>query len=455
MITIYQAGTTAVRAVIDPDSSSQQEQEIMGKDIVMLSFSYKLAINFQIGDYCNVFDNKYILNTAPQLQKIADRNYVYKLTMEGKVQDLGRVNFLFLDAHNNFTDADFSMRGTIIDFGNILVANIKRIFPNDGWVFGGAFLSDYQTLTFSNVNCLSAMNTIVAAFNTEWYLDGTKLYLQKRQPVSPIVLQYGAGLFGMTRDNQDNGNVITRLYAYGSDKNIGSNYRNGSKRLRMAKSLYIEKNVAKYGIFEGSQTFDTIYPQRTGVLSAITSLLVFTDSSINFDINAYLIPGTTAKITFNTGMLAGYTFEIANFNYSTKTFTINQNTQEQTIVLPNTGFAPAIGDTYVLVDIMMPTSYVDAAEAALLTAAQSFISDNCEPKYKYTIVCDSNYLKRNKISFKLGMVVSLYDLNLAINVSIRIFGFTRNIRNPYGYTLILSDYLSVPIITKIINFIKQ
>ena len=31
----------------------------------------------------------------------------------------------------------------------------------------------------------------------------------------------------------DGSNIVTRLYALGSEKNIGAKYRNGSKRLKM------------------------------------------------------------------------------------------------------------------------------------------------------------------------------------------------------------------------------
>lgn len=454
MVTIYQAGTQTTRAVVDPDTSSQQEQEVMGKDIVTLSFTMPVAENFQIGDYAIIFGAKYTLNTAPSLQKTATRDYAYKLTLEGKVQDMGRVGFMFLDANNQFTDSDFSMMGKLADFGNLLVLNMQRVFPNDGWVLGGMIDTDYQSLPFSNVSCLAAMNDIVKAFDSEWYVDGTKIYLYKRQPTSGVTLGYNSGVYSITRSNQDNSNVITRLYAYGSDKNLGSNYRNGAKRLRMANGLFIDKNITKYGLFEAATVFDTIYPQRTGNISAVSTPFVFTDAAIDFNVNQYLLPGTTAQITFNTGLLAGYTFDIASYNDATKTFTINQNTSDPTTVLPTTTLLPAVGDTYVLINILMPTKYVDAAEAALLAQAQQYLNDNCEPKYKYEVVCDPVYFKRNNIGIKLGQTVGLIDQNLAININIRVFGLTRNIRLPYLYTLTLSDFIAIPLLTKIINLIK-
>jgi hypothetical protein len=222
----------------------------------------------------------------------------------------------------------------------------------------------------------------------------------------------------------------------------------------MAKGLYIEKNTDKYGVFESSQSFDTIYPQRTGRVSAVATPRIFSDSAIDFNVNDYLLPGTTAKITFNTGLLAGYTFVIASFDHTTKTFTINQNTGEQTTILPTADLLPVVGDTYVLTDINMPDSYINAAEAALLTAAQEYLNANCEPKYKYTVVCDPIYFKRNHLSVKLGQLVTLHDLNLAIDINIRVFGLTRNIRVPSGYTFTLSDFIAIPLITKIINLIK-
>ena len=78
---------------------------------------------------------------------------------------------------------------------------------------------------------------------------------------------------------------------------------------------YIEnaESIAKYGIWENAIYFEDIFPQRTGVVTALgDTILKFVDNTMDFDLNEkeadgvttkYLLAGTPAKVHFNTGNL--------------------------------------------------------------------------------------------------------------------------------------------------------
>lgn len=466
MITIYAKGTTDVRAIIDPDDKSQQQCGIMREDIVTLSFSEPEFINFQIGDYAELFGATYQLNLPAEFTKVATRNFQFALTMEGPMYDLRKCVYLFLDANNIFTEAQFSLLGKPIDFLNLIIYNLNRLYPGAGWAVGTCDDGAYQNLTFASQNCLEVLSTLAQTFLTEYRIDGKKISLTIAQPVSGVTLEYGKGQ-ALTSVQQQNAatssevNVITRLYAYGSNKNIGSNYRNGAKYLRMAAGLYIEKNVTKLGIFEAVIYFDgtaatpEIYPQRTGVVSAVISDFSFTDADIDFDVNDQLIPGVTAQLTFNTGLLAGYTFDIATFDNATKTFVFNANTSDQTLVIPSDTLKPAVGDTYVLINILMPLAYVNDAEAQLLLNAQQYLNNKGPAQLNFTVGCNPLWFKQTGTVLKLGYTYNLLSIDAGINRQIRLVDFTRNIRKPYLYTnLVLADRVIVqPTIVKLINAI--
>jgi hypothetical protein len=72
-------------------------------------------------------------------------------------------------------------------------------------------------------------------------------------------------------------------------------------------------------------------------------------------------------VVFNTGQLAGYTFEINRYNNATKTITINKNKDEKTLDIPSDLLHMQIGDEYVLVDIVMPQSYISNAESLVIS----------------------------------------------------------------------------------------
>jgi hypothetical protein len=460
-VTIYtKAGE--LRAVIEPDEQSAQSCGIMRDDTVTLNISVAAPIAFQIGDYATIFNNRYQLNQEVKFKKVSTKNYEYILVMEGYMYDLGKTAFLFLDAGNHFTEGQFTFRGRPIDFINVIIYNMNRIYPGQ-WQVGNVVDADYHTLTFNSQNCLEVLSNLAQTFLTEYLIIGQTIHLYQRQLDSGITLEYGPGkaLFSISRDNQSTngqGDVITRLYAYGSNRNIGSNYRFGAKFLRMADSLFIEKNTDLYGVFEKTIFFDgssqtpEIYPRRTGTVSAVTSPFIFTDASIDFDVNAQLMPGVTAKLTFNTGQLAGYSFTINAFNYGTKTFTINKNTDEQTIDVPSALLSPAIGDNYVLTDILMPLSYVDDAEAELLVNAQKYLAENSPAKVVFSVECNPFYFKANGVQLQLGYIYGLLAAELGVDRQIRATAFTRNIRNPILYTVELADKVTVqPLIVKLLN----
>lgn len=465
LITIYQKGTATVRAVIDPDDKSQQQVGIMRGDIVTLTFSVPVAIPFAIGDYCTIYRNNYQINSPVGFKKSGTRDFDYTVTLEGDQYDLTKCAYLFLDASNNFTDGQFTILGKPIDFMNLVIYNLNRLYPGAGWVLGVVDDAPYQSIDFESQNCMQVLSTLATNFLTEYIFDGKKISLTVRQPSSGITLEYGKGkaLYSLSRQNNSTSgtmNMFTRLYAYGSNKNIGANYRGGVKYLRMAAGLYIEKNASTLGVFENTVFFDgqqltpEIYPQRTGFVTGTTSEFIFTDADIDFNVTDYLILGTTAQVTFNTGQLGGYTFDIAAFNWLTKTFTINSNTSDQTLVIPSALLQAAIGDTYVITNITMPLSYTNDAEAQLLVAAQAYLNSYGPAKVTFTPECNPFWFKANNVQLQLGYTYTLLSAELGINQDIRLVNYTRNLRNQFLYTIDLADkVIPQPVIIKLINSI--
>lgn len=455
LITIYKYNTDVVRAVIDPDDKSAIDMGIMRGDTLTITFSYPTYIDFQPGDYCTVYGDLYRMNRLNNWSKVAARNYTYTLVMEGRYHQTSRAQFLTLNAYNKFTEGKFKLTGRPVDFVDLAVTNMNRAFPGEAWTRGTVLDGDFLTLEFDGENCLQVLSKLADRYATEFTIKGTALNLIRQQPSSGVVLEYGKGkaLYGATRSNQDeNTGPTTRLFAYGSDKNLGSNYRGGAPRLRMADSLYIEKNVNRYGVFEKTVVFDDIYPSRTGTVTAITDNNTFTDAGIDFNVNTNLLPGVSAKITFKTGLLAGYAFELSSFDNGTKTFEFNNNTESQTITLPNDELKPAIGDKYVLTDITMPLSYYTDAEARLKAKAQQTLT-GLQPKYD--VLCNPKYFKEQALDLKMGYSYTLKSTDAGVNLPIRLVGYNRSVRNKFLYNeLTLADtVIPQPPIIKLLNSI--
>jgi hypothetical protein len=450
-LTFYRGN--AFFADVKLDTGSTQQTEIMGTDQIQLKFQSTSYIDFRFGDYCTVFGTKYIIQNLPTVKKMASNYYEYGLTAKAEAMELEKAQFLFLGADNSLREPDFALMGSALDFLNLIVTNINRI--SSGWSVGTVLSTgEFKNLTFSKDNCLSALSSVAEAFGTEYWITGKTISLGKLENVRAISLSQGRGngLYEITRLAKDDEPLITRLYVNGGEKNLPPSYRNYSKRLKMtAGAAFIENNTDKYGIVENTAVFEDVYPRRTGTVSAIDvdDEFAFTDSGIDFDVNAQLLAGLTAKVTFNTGQLAGITCEISNFNNSTKTFTINPNKDNTYVDLPNESIRIAVGDKYVITDIQMPDSYVTAAEAELVNKANEFLIKYSEPIVAYQVVFDQKYYKENSLNVAIGDLLTINDADLNVSRQIRVINVTRDIVNENDLKIELADKVTYGTINRL------
>lgn len=439
---------------IKPDADSSQIKKIMGENVIRLAFDDNRFINFQINDWCTVFSEKYILIGIPTVTKLSQFRYRYTVEMHAEGVLLSRYQFLFLGDDNSLKETDFSLMGNTNTFMNLLLQNLHR---NDTeWKLGEIIPSVYKNLTFSAENCYNALARIAEEFETEFYFVGKTIHLGKKIRDTGYSYKHGQGLGlrEITPQPVDGGGVVTRLYAFGSEKNIPSDYRNFSRRLRMTDGqLYLERNTDIYGVIEFTKIYDDIYPHRTGKVTGVDALdpFSFTDSTIDFNINDYLLPGIAAKVTFNTGQLSGYTLDIRSFDNGTKEVIVLLNKDERALDIPSTSIRPAIGDEYVLVDIVMPNSYIIAAEAELTAAAAKLLEEVSVPQKKYSIVFDPTYLRRKNQFPSIGDLIWITDENFELQRKIRVTSTTRKIVQEWELSVELADAITSNRIDVIVN----
>ncbi|MBO9660863.1 MAG: hypothetical protein J7527_18720, partial [Chitinophagaceae bacterium] len=451
---------------------------------------------------------------------------------------MAKVQYLSLGDDNTLKEGQFSITGKAIDFMRLIIQNCQRLSPTYDFTLNQVIDSDYKTISFTTINCLDALARIAEAFDTEYWIEGTRLSLIPISRNTGYAFRQGKqkGMYELLRKNVDNTNVITRLYAFGSEKNIPENYRNFSKRLKLPgqerktpmniawsitdngdgnntyhiswdppqvidatkiyiwarkidgtgfmyshsasvegpahfvvpygdynftfatvitgdiptyslpeipfiastqqpvfpsppEILYLEKNIDQYGLWEATVTFDEIYPHRTGKVTGINAgnVFEFTDSGIDFDINNYLLGGAAAKITFNTGQLSGFSFEIRSYDHDDKKIILVPSKTERQLDLPSADFKPAIGDEYVITDIKMPQSYIDHAEAELLSAAKNYLDEISQPQVAYNLIFDPVFLRNKGYQLRIGDLIWIIDPDLQVNRKIRIVASTRNI----------------------------
>lgn len=439
---------------IKPDDSSTQVKQVMGDNEIQVRFQENRMLPFMINDWCIVYGERYLLTKMPVVRKIGTFLYEYDMKLQAEGIQLARAQFMFLGDDNSLKESAFSLMGTASDFIDLLIQNASRV--SSGWIKGQVIPTEHKNLTFSKENCYSVLSRLAEAFETEYWVEGKTIHLTKRQTDTGLTFKHGKnkGLYDITRTEVDSASVVTRLYCFGSEKNLPPDYRDYAKLLRMTGGdLYVEKNVGKYGVIEYTEIIDDIYPQRTGKVSSVSALNpnLFNDADIDFNVNDQLLPGITAKIVFNTGQLAGYEFEVSKFNNGTKEFTLLQNKNERVLEIPGVSLRPGIGDEYIITDIIMPPSYITAAEAALKARAMQILDQASEPQLSYQITFDPVFLRKIEYTPTIGQLIWLVDVELQVQKKIRIVSATRNIVNEYDCKADISDTVSVGTISNIIS----
>lgn len=536
---------------VKPSDDSLQMKRIMGENEIRLNFIENQYIDFKIGDKAQIFGEWYYLNLIPEVIKSSSVSYDYQMVLKSTASILEKVQYLFLGSDNSLKEGEFSLTGKAIDFLNLIIQNSKRLLPDFEFTLGQIDNTDYKTLTFSTENCLAALGKIAEAFETEYWIEGVRISLTAMGRDTGYSFRQGKqkGLYELVRKTVNNQNVITRLYAFGSEKNLPENYRSYSKRLKLPSQgrhnvtnvnwiavdngdgtqtftfnwdppdivdavsvtmfykpisdpggmigltvdsinsprvytlpvgellflfrtdapggvfydspfvpstaaqpalpfagevIFIEKNVSKYGLSEATIMYDDIYPHRTGTVTGINLAdeFEFTDTGMDFDLNSYLLPGATAKVTFNTGQLSGYTFEVHSYDHGFKRFIILKNKNERALDIPSSLLKPAIGDKYVITDIKMPQTYIDEAEAALLVRAQSDLDIFSEPQLSYQLVFDSVYLKDKQYQIKLGDLIWIIDDPMQVQRKFRVITAQRGLVNEYDFEVEIADIIT-------------
>lgn len=432
-VTIFRNTDTIVQ--IEIDDRTVFTQKLMGEHKIVADFIHDSPLPVQLGDYIEHRNERFYINTPPQVEKINNFTYRYVVNFEGEIYRL--YNKIFM--HEG--QADFSYHGTPEDFLLLLLENINSI--DTGWAIEKVDPAAAQTLSFNSSSCRTALTTIAEAFGLEYRLPGKNIILEKNIG-SDTTLQFqygrGLGLYKLNRNRIEDKNVITRVYGFGARKNLNFDYRNGAQRLLFEEKT-LETNTALYGIIEGSVTFDDIFPQRTGVVTGIDpeEALTIKDTALDFDINEYLLEGTTAKIVFKSGALSGYEFEIEGYDHSVNKIKFIPFVEENGYTLPNDLNFPEVGDEYTLVDIKMPQVYIDEAEIKLRERTQEFLNENSVPRVIYTIEIDEKFVREQGVDLQVGHLVTVLDDALGINSKIRVAEVSYPLVNPDKVTAVIAD----------------
>lgn len=471
MITLYVNGKATPFPI---SSESYHEAKVGAVSTLVVETTSDKAIAFPLGTYCTWRGEKFALFTPAEVVKVSEREYRYTLTLSGEGQQLALSKFKFIVANPEDVRLSFTLTGK----PRFFLEQILRSLPA-GFSIGACLEAEAQAISFKHEDCLSALSRVAEAFKTEWHITGKTLNLGKvvGNKADAVTLSYGKGkglLSGLTASNDSEKSPVGKLFIQGTERNIDPS-KYGAKSLHLPKGRTLTYEGRTYVVSADGQSlsvsglstdgrkedsFDgtNIYPQRVGVVSSVVVTpngnydIVDKDNPVDY--SQYRIAGEKATITFQTGRLAGRTFDIAQdkdvlrYDHATKRFQL-VSVEEDGLKLPEPKvFYPAVGDKYAVFGVRLPDEYIAKAETELLSASARYFHEALQPKVTYKAELDGLYAQKNwgalAPKLAIGAYVRLVDTSLDIDDHVRITAIRTKLSQQYKPQITLSNEVQAP-----------
>ncbi len=425
----------------DFGEGSKLSYQLMDHHYIILKFTTATPVYFEIGDSVEIPDFGYFELTSSYFPKHNDSDgYDYEMQMDAYYMSWKNKICKYRPQHGA-NETSFNLTTTVGVHMNVILGNLKAL----GLTYNGKdFSVDYTTynnkafdvqkrflIEYGSISILDALNAICSedALNCEWWIDGSIIYLGYCEMEGQATFEQDVNVLSMSY-SESKSTYITRLYAFGSDRNIPKGYFTGAdadvttdgvatdylmlpnKEVDSdgfyAKDGYLENvNVVKNDkqAIEGVVMFEEEYPKVESVVSSIKTYdstvdnedgtkttqtfwqVTATDSfATNFEAS-WIKSNLTLGIKFTSGALMGMEFEVSfkvidKANY----FEIVANdTYGRT--LPDGVMCPKVGDKFFLYN----WDATKITDTDLIPTAQLSLFDRAKQYYQKTMISNSNF----------------------------------------------------------------
>ena len=474
------SGTIQLTTLIN--EGCKRKFTLMKEDYIMLKFSLENPIYFKLGSYvecdfglfevCDLQKPAFNTNTAGydyELQLDAYywkwKNKIFKYTPETAGQE-----------------ASWNLTAPLDVQAGIVLRNLKALgytYKGQDFVFSidSTVENKSQLMSYENINILDACFSMAKKWDCECWITENIIHFGRCESGDAVDFEIEKNVQEMPR-SESQSTYATRIYAFGSTKNIPSNYRpvdetvvvNGvvQRRLMLPEGTpYIDAypNMTTEEAIEQVVMFDEVYPRRTGIMSDVTTkeytetnedtgevtkwnAYRFKDTGITFS-KDYILPGEELKITFQSGKLNGMVFAVTFFDIGETTDDDgNPNTEQLWEIvrnedygrpLPDKVISPENSDTYIL----SGWDSTKIAELGLVSAAEEELKGEAE-KYVTKSKTDPNTYNCKMMSddaYCEDGIHNLYGIGQRVNLinkayfdngrKSRIIGFEFNLDYPF------------------------
>lgn len=500
----YREGNTErVRLEVEVSEKAIYRKELMTEEYVLLTFNTAELVNLQKGDYIETEFGRFLIVHLEKPKRNVDGNggYSYEQKFHAPWERWTTRKLFY--ARQRGAEKAWSMTQKPEYFMQIVIDNLLAAGFGEFAAQIDPELTEMKLVQFDGDDIVAGLNKIAEAWETEWWVADDVLHLSKCEYGTPVGFEEGDLIRSMTRSDGQENDYITRLYAFGSTRNIPTNYRKSEdeeaviesvveRRLKLPEGtdhLDAWPNLRDEDVVEGVAIFDEVYPRRTGKCEDITTEVYrdevtddehpdgelvewnayrFRDSGIKFK-SEYILPDTEElRITFQSGKLAGMDFAVV-FNpdgedESSDKAQVWEVVRNDTygIDLPSDKFHPEEGDEYILYGYdtkMVSDILIPRAEQELLEEAKKLLAKKCVEGSVYT--CETDKIRcagytmadgrllhdpSDEVDLDIGQRVELYSDNYFSSTDgkrvSRVRSFEKRLDNKFSCTYEIGETAS-------------
>lgn len=483
--------TGKIRFFTEIKTGSVYRKTLMKEDYILLYFSVYQPVLFEKGDYYDTeFGRFEIVDLVFPKYNTSTGGYDYELRLDAEYYKW-KNKILFYDRQGGNREASWNLTRTPDAHLSIVVSNLKSLgytynsgveytFSIDSTVEKSAKLVQYD-----NTNIIDALTKIAETWDAEWWIVDHVIHLGRCEYNTAVDFELNGLVSEMSR-SESNDNYATRVYAFGSTRNLPTNYRPDitgvvvdgvvQRRLMLPEGTpYVDAfpDMSTEEAVEEVVVFDDMFPKRIGTMSDVTTkeytdkienedgtttevkwnAYRFRDSSITFS-KEYIIPGQELRIVFQSGPLNGMDFAVTfnpeaadeknsdgSWNSAAQLWEIVRN-EDYGRELPSAPLIPENGNTYVLYGYdtkFVSVSMIPDAEKELLEKTKSYVEKSKIDPSVYTCVMDpikvGGFDGGRVIDLEIGDRVNIINPAYAIKSrQSRIYGFEKALDKKYEVT---------------------
>ena len=460
---------------------------LMKEDYIILPFSVPDPVYFKLGDYVDlsgVLDESLggLLSKVYEivdLQKPAFNastgGYDYELRMDAYYWKWKNKIFKYTPEHAGH-EASWSLTAPLDVQLGVFLRNLKALgYTYKGKEFEFRIDSTVENkavaMRYDNMNLLDALFSMAdkEKWDCDCWITDNIIHFGRNEYGDSVRIELGVEASAMTRSDSK-GTYATRIYAFGSTRNIPADYRpvdeqtvvNGVVQRRLmlpADTPYIDvyPDMSEEEAIEDFVVFENVYPRRTGTLSDVhtrteevkdengtketVTYYRYKDTGLEFK-DEYLIEGQELRIRFQSGKLNGMEFGVI-FNPDPKDdmrgaqlWEIVRN-EDYGRMLPDDTLRPENGDEYVLSGFniqLVSDRYTPEAEQELKGKAQEYADRRKRDDGTYNTTLDSEWVYNDQLRrfYEFGQKVFLVNRAFFENGrDSRILGWEFNLDKPW------------------------